>query len=129
MSVVVLIIRRPPKSTRPDTCVPYTTLCRSTSSPVSTGPPCEVMPTLLCSTSIWPYRDRARSTTPRMSARQVTSACPPTASWPSAQRSEEHTSELQSLMRLSYAVFCLKKKKKTYYNKALDTHPLISTNY
>src|SRR3546814_4476862 len=32
--------------------------------------------------------------------------------WPSAGRSEEHTSELQSLMRISYAVFCLKKKKK-----------------
>src|SRR3546814_10686873 len=34
----------------------------------------------------------------------------------SGQRSEEHTSELQSLMRISYAVFCLKKKKKTYYS-------------
>src|SRR3546814_3113052 len=43
----------------------------------------------------------------------VTSSTRPIASWPkSSTRSEEHTSELQSLMRISYAVFCLKKKKK-----------------
>src|SRR3546814_10207654 len=36
-----------------------------------------------------------------------------------ARRSEEHTSELQSLMRISYAVFCLKKKKKKYHNNQL----------
>src|SRR3546814_8410260 len=36
------------------------------------------------------------------------------AAWPPSRRSEEHTSELQSLMRISYAVFCLKKKKKKY---------------
>src|SRR3546814_1555475 len=42
---------------------------------------------------------------------------------PKASRSEEHTSELQSLMRISYAVFCLKKKKTTYHitNKSLTT--------
>src|SRR3546814_5997909 len=39
-----------------------------------------------------------------------------------ANRSEEHTSELQSLMRISYAVFCLKKKKHTHQNSTLDTH-------
>src|SRR3546814_7409267 len=38
------------------------------------------------------------------------------------QRSEEHTSELQSLMRISYAVFCLKKKKKKIYNDSTQTH-------
>src|SRR3546814_3002588 len=37
------------------------------------------------------------------------------------QRSEEHTSELQSLMRISYAVFCLKKKKKQYYTHSTQT--------
>src|SRR3546814_7762760 len=41
-----------------------------------------------------------------------------------ARRSEEHTSELQSLMRISYAVFCLKKKKK---QKKLQTRPLTSS--
>src|SRR3546814_3379195 len=40
----------------------------------------------------------------------------PVADEPSSKRSEEHTSELQSLMRISYAVFCLKKKKKTKIN-------------
>src|SRR3546814_5792778 len=39
-------------------------------------------------------------------------------------RSEEHTSELQSLMRISYAVFCLKKKNATQFNPTLPTHPL-----
>src|SRR3546814_1065265 len=44
--------------------------------------------------------------------------CPGSAEqWPALQRSEEHTSELQSLMRISYAVFCLKKKKKQQYDK------------
>src|SRR3546814_3491239 len=38
-------------------------------------------------------------------------------------RSEEHTSELQSLMRISYAVFCLKKKKKTTYEQVHNPHP------
>src|SRR3546814_1027343 len=41
---------------------------------------------------------------------------------PSASRSEEHTSELQSLMRISYAVFCLKKKKKTHHKRTHTTH-------
>src|SRR3546814_3984062 len=40
--------------------------------------------------------------------------------WPDYLRSEEHTSELQSLMRISYAVFCLKKKKKVKVKKSLD---------
>src|SRR3546814_1101243 len=45
------------------------------------------------------------------------------AAWLKDQRSEEHTSELQSLMRTSYAVFCLKKKKHTYArHKAIKTH-------
>src|SRR3546814_10106397 len=39
--------------------------------------------------------------------------------WGASTRSEEHTSELQSLMRISYAVFCLKKKTKTKYNKRI----------
>src|SRR3546814_6800109 len=39
-----------------------------------------------------------------------------------AARSEEHTSELQSLMRISYAVFCLKKKKRITYNKTTDNN-------
>src|SRR3546814_16286013 len=79
-----LMIRRPPRSTRTDTLFPYTTLFRSPAwqpASVSTPAPCS-------SPSAFPST--------------------PTGSAP---RSEEHTSELQSLMRISYAVFCLKKKK------------------
>src|SRR3546814_2329068 len=85
------MIRRPPRSTRTDTLFPYTTLFRS---PGRRGP--------------W---------------RTPAGRCPPDgaggrgADTPCAfpARSEEHTSELQSLMRISYAVFCLKKKKKINY--------------
>src|SRR3546814_4809436 len=44
-------------------------------------------------------------------------------------RSEEHTSELQSLMRISYAVFCLKKKNKTHITTTLITHSNITTKH
>src|SRR3546814_1554029 len=76
-----LMIRRPPRSTRTDTLFPYTTLFRSSSRR--------------------PFRmDRSRPASMGLTH----------TSTPSKRRSEEHTSELQSLMRLSYAVFCLKKK-------------------
>src|SRR3546814_1332717 len=80
-----LMIRRPPRSTRTDTLFPYTTLFRS---------PCRpgVRPAAVRWVA-WPGSWRSRA-----------GAC--------VHRSEEHTSELQSLMRISYAVFCLKKKKK-----------------
>src|SRR3546814_3534436 len=77
------MIRRPPRSTRTDTLFPYTTLFRS-----RRGLGCF----LVCG--------RSAPVTARLCARRC------------ARRSEEHTSELQSLMRISYAVFCLKKKKK-----------------
>src|SRR3546814_3104869 len=78
-----LMIRRPPRSTRTDTLFPYTTLFRSRDIPAPrTAPP------------------RRR----RSILRQRRPPLP-------LPRSEEHTSELQSLMRISYAVFCLKKKK------------------
>src|SRR3546814_10060604 len=105
------MIRRPPRSTRTDTLFPYTTLFRS------------------------PRRDGGRPATPSRRPRQpLRRGCGMTALattatalaglvgaavvvmgtvpfWaPQAARSEEHTSELQSLMRISYAVFCLKKK-------------------
>src|SRR3546814_9814990 len=86
-----LMTRRPPRSTRTDTLFPYTTLFLSRPSR-SAWPP--------GSTPI-PARPRWRS--PGRS--------PGSTRTPSARRrSEEHTSELQSLMRISYAVFCLKKK-------------------
>src|SRR3546814_5511894 len=83
------MIRRPPRSTRTDTLFPYTTLFRA-----GLRRQLMLMPASFCSASA--YFARVRSTTSNARARST--------------RSEEHTSELQSLMRTSYAVFCLKKK-------------------
>src|SRR3546814_3838274 len=94
MCIFFLMIRRPPRSTRTDTLFPYTTLFRS------------VRTHSLC----WPALANIREDA--MAVRRVCLECcqtyEVTKGW---QRSEEHTSELQSLMRISYAVFCLKKKK------------------
>src|SRR3546814_1708352 len=83
------MIRRPPRSTRTDTLFPYTTLFRSFKPSISLA---EI--TILFSVSLSSEADLKT---------QASAAC--------LKRSEEHTSELQSLMRISYAVFCLKKKK------------------
>src|SRR3546814_2961656 len=83
------MIRRPPRSTRTDTLFPYTTLFRSHAHRLRTGP-----------------TGTGRTLPPVPAA----GAGLPLPSRPC--RSEEHTSELQSLMRISYAVFCLKKKTK-----------------
>src|SRR3546814_10271422 len=118
------MIRRPPRSTRTDTLFPYTTLFRSKS-----GISCRreaVSPAQGSAAGGGPLRpedrivrgcDRGRSHSHARDAHAW--PCPPAAGdrgWRgrpvrSAARSEEHTSELQSLMRISYAVFCLKKKK------------------
>src|SRR3546814_14570950 len=84
-----LMIRRPPRSTRTDTLFPYTTLFRS-STPS-------------------PFDARLAIDSAVSAAASARSDC--TAASRLGGRSEEHTSELQSLMRISYAVFCLKKKK------------------
>src|SRR3546814_2298088 len=83
------MIRRPPRSTRTDTLFPYTTLFRSRSLQRA-----------------WPHARQKRRIPQgeKSSAAAIRSAA-------FRIRSEEHTSELQSLMRISYAVFCLKKKK------------------
>src|SRR3546814_5457758 len=97
-----LMIRRPPRSTRTDTLFPYTTLFRSPA----------VLPVLPCRRGVR-GRDPRRSCPLGRDPGCVASADLP--SLPRTQRipdrSEEHTSELQSLMRISYAVFCLKKKR------------------
>src|SRR3546814_965923 len=96
------MIRLPPISTRTYTLLPYTTLFRSASASASTA--------------------SANDGKPETSgASRVTATSEPAASpsWP--ERSEEHTSELQSLMRISYAVLCLKKKKYTN-NKHSSKH-------
>src|SRR3546814_5156559 len=92
------MIRRPPRSTRTDTLFPYTTLFRSLTM-------AEWMRSLgyqtVCATNNGLISERTRLARgfDRYAFRLDL-------------RSEEHTSELQSLMRISYAVFCLKKKKK-----------------
>src|SRR3546814_5796934 len=87
------MIRRPPRSTRTDTLFPYTTLFRS----------CCILATVAASFTNFSGLGIA----PRLARKQDGRS-----RW---VRSEEHTSELQSLMRISYAVFCLKKKKITKY--------------
>src|SRR3546814_5169096 len=97
------MIRRPPRSTRTDTLFPYTTLFRSQD-----------------------FKQDGRAGTAIASDEYRAINCfvlylgvfaiPFHDLEPRLQRSEEHTSELQSLMRISYAVFCLKKKTKTYNN-------------
>src|SRR3546814_1249412 len=103
------MIRRPPRSTRTDTLFPYTTLFRSFFGLGRQRNP-----------------ESGDSRTPNLRQRNPESSASVNetpnffvASMKPRIRSEEHTSELQSLMRISYAVFCLKKKKK---NKKRGTH-------
>src|SRR3546814_20718803 len=97
-SLFFLMIRRPPRSTRTDTLFPYTTLFRSLfanfgDNAVSLGNIGRAKGPFRWAARLAHYFNRNSRTAQRNG------------------RSEEHTSELQSLMRISYAVFCLKKKK------------------
>src|SRR3546814_4736434 len=107
------MIRRPPRSTRTDTLFPYTTLFRSTWAQRRKYKSIRLV------TTDWHMR-RAEYEIGRAVGDTVTILPDAVRSRPSfatlfreyhKYRSEEHTSELQSLMRISYAVFCLKKKK------------------
>src|SRR3546814_1759996 len=108
------MIRRPPRSTRTDTLFPYTTLFRSPADSMLTDPQ-------------HPYSRALVSAAPVM-RRGIRNRVRLQGSVPNPAdiRSEEHTSELQSLMRISYAVFCLKKKKtirnKTLHRNSYHTH-------
>src|SRR3546814_2144484 len=93
------MIRRPPRSTRTDTLFPYTTLFRSIATEDSLA--LERQQAVLESGGM-PVLQMGENEILLRHLLAVTVA---------ATRSEEHTSELQSLMRISYAVFCLKKKK------------------
>src|SRR3546814_5715257 len=88
------MIRRPPRSTRTDTLFPYTTLFRSLGEALAVD---------------W-LIEHARRVDPATAERREEGH----------RRSEEHTSELQSLMRISYAVFCLKQKNIEHY---ITAHP------
>src|SRR3546814_6017157 len=113
------MLRRPPISTRTDTLCPYTTLFRSfeqTHAFSSLGVEVLRDPNHLPSTttSMAPMTSAAILIVLEMGPNCSTTKTSVTSMPPAIQpnRSEEHTSELQSLMRTSYAVFCLKKKKK-----------------
>src|SRR3546814_10811505 len=112
------MIRRPPRSTRTDTLVPYTTLfrsCEAIQRPIRFTRRCA------CASG---HSGAAPSTRPASSGPRASSS----ARISSSDRSEEHTSELQSLMRISYAVFCLKKKKKILYIGSRTQQQLINDN-
>src|SRR3546814_4638870 len=111
LDLFFLLIRRPPRSTRTDTLFPYTTLFRSGFQPAQSGE-------LIEQEEDGPRRfgDRAGHVRERLRSQrrgfddkivvETIRRC--------RDRSEEHTSELQSLMRISYAVFCLKKNNKRH---------------
>src|SRR3546814_10189430 len=125
------MIRRPPRSTRTDTLFPYTTLFRSdpgarSGSAATAHRHCR-----------WPIARRDTSSPPGIALRSSVS---PSSCYDitklryrqqcctdleTGARSEEHTSELQSLMRISYAVFCLKKQKNSIKYK----YQYITPNY
>src|SRR3546814_9051759 len=110
--IFFLSIRRPPRSTRTDTLFPYTTLFRSRTLWMmrwASAPYCTSSSSVEMVGSYSALRGTVVST--RVPA-----------------RSEEHTSELQSLMRISYAVFCLKKKTHKTTNKTLHK-PHIATSF
>src|SRR3546814_4181559 len=114
--------RRPPRSTRTSPLFPYTTLFRSAGSgryPV--GPALRASPLPLYTRTVSYEREKDRT-----HGRQLPSPCPQRTGrkglagdqaafrrGPADGRSEEQTSELQSLMRISYAAFCLTNKNKT----------------
>src|SRR3546814_3515074 len=110
------MLRRPPRSTRTDTLFPYTTLFRSRE-----------------------HRRPARSgeiealVQPRVPEDGMVAPAEQRGELPAVHRSEEHTSELQSLMRISYAVFCLKKKKKASNTVNIEStfnnnHSIVTNN-
>src|SRR3546814_6569498 len=96
------MIRRPPRSTRTDTLFPYTTLFRSVAAGRGVGV------------------ERLRGE--RSGGRELSGHRPAFRRRDLSNRSEEYTSELQSLMRISYAVFCLKKKKDNITNHTEQHH-------
>src|SRR3546814_4420645 len=112
------MIRRPPRSTRTDTLFPYTTLFRSPRSDESDSPDLGDEATLSLSACTFAAEVPDVVVAGRVVFLDVGNFNVGSLSFGSLRvRSEEHTSELQSLMRISYAVFCLKKKKKHKHNR------------
>src|SRR3546814_1732019 len=118
--------RRPPRSTRTDTLFPYTTLFRSTiratrgvilgSGGFEHNQQLRARYLPQPTQAHWSAASPGNTGDLLMAAQAVSRTC-----WiaPPITRSEEHTSELQSLMRISYAVFCLKKKNNTNHSASI----------
>src|SRR3546814_2292391 len=116
--IVYVMIRRPPNTTRTYTLLPYTTLFRS-AAPLPGASSARLM-------AAPPRAFRSEAGSPEQAA---ASRLPATrnmriifSSSTSMHRSEEHTSELQSLMRISYAVLCLKNKTHTHVDRHRSIH-------
>src|SRR3546814_2413897 len=104
------MIRRPPRSTRTDTLFPYTTLFRS---PRVVRDDAEERVVRLARLVDLAWRNAQPFLEYLVAVRRLSAGDPARKVGVMQDRSEEHTSELQSLMRISYAVFCLKKKRHT----------------
>src|SRR3546814_2489559 len=116
--------RRPPTSTLTDTPFPYTTLVRSIRDAVKVVPIGALIGIVTGMMLTW--LSPIRNATPEILARTEPNLLDLAVA---LFRSEEHTSELQSLMRISYAVFCLKKKIQSLYNGRLTPCTPITTTH
>src|SRR3546814_2908301 len=125
--IFFLMIRRPPRSTRTDTLFPYTTLFRSWRRAFVRNPAASKARTGAVALLRFSFPDQTKSAGLAKAINEI-----PTGAR-SADRSEEHTSELQSLMRISYAVFCLKKtktrQKKEHITKQRKRHNKRDTTH
>src|SRR3546814_2327223 len=111
--IFLVMLRRPPRSTRTDTLFPYTTLFRSLERGSLDGE--------------LPQRGDDPAQASGEAEFQWIAVNPQRClAHQPADRSEEHTSELQSLMRISYAVFCLKKKKDKQEDITNKQHQIIT---
>src|SRR3546814_4724774 len=126
------MIRRPPRSTRTDTLFPYTTLFRSVADPCAGLSGARAVQ---CRADTRALDRRCGGPNPQKTAECLAYAKARTGAEPAKaverhwvqiasgrNRSEEHTSELQSLMRISYAVFCLEKKISKVLTTGTTTH-------
>src|SRR3546814_1233464 len=118
------MIQRPPRATRTDTLSPYTTLFRSDDGTAGHERPAARRPCRRRDSEQRIHRndddgpDGQRRSAAAGTRRPCAAGAEPAGGRGRTRRSEEHTSELQSLMRISYAVFCLKKK-----NPAINITP------
>src|SRR3546814_8047766 len=121
-----LMIRRPPRSTRTDTLFPYTTLFRSVHE--IGGVRLRPRPAGRQPASVLRRRRRRRADHDPVRRAGLHQRAHGRAARDRPCRSEEHTSELQSIMRNSYSVFCLKKKTKTHPIPNTATYTLTHNN-